>query len=104
MDVHGDLKLIYVATGNSVAVCRAIEDCGKRGAVRVIATDARRELRPYVENRIVIGILDQHLHDQGRLAVNTLYRYLTENALEREDISLPPTLLLKSAILKKWDE
>ena len=104
MEVHGDLKLIYVATGNSVAVCRAIEDCGKRGSVRVIATDARRELRPYVENRIVIGILDQHLRDQGRLAVNILYRYLTENVLEREDISLPPTLLLKSAILKKWDE
>ena len=101
---HRDLKLIYVATGNSVAVCRAIGDCGKRGDVHVIATDARRELRPYVESGIVIGILDQHLHDQGRLAVNILYRYLAESVLEREDIALPPTLLLKSAILKKWAE
>lgn len=100
---YADLKLIYVATGNSVAVCRAIEDCGKRGEIRVIATDARRQLRPYVEDRTVVGILDQHLHDQGRLAVNILYRYLTENVLERDDVALPPTLLLNSAILKKWE-
>lgn len=101
---NGQLRLIYAATGNSVAVCRAICDCGMAGRIRVIATDARRELAPYVENGTVIGVLSQHLHSQGSIAVNVLYRYLTENALEQDQVLLSPTLLLRSAILKKWEK
>lgn len=100
---NAHLELIYVATGNSVAVCRAIRDCGAAGRVRVIATDARRELKPFVEDGTVIGVLSQHLHTQGSIAVNVLFRYLTENVLEQDEVLLSPTLLLKSTILKKWE-
>lgn len=93
------LRLIYVATGNSVAVCRAICDCGVQERVKVIATDVLDDLKPYAEAGIVIGALDQHFEAQGTAAVNTLYRYLTEGILDSKDLKIAPSLLLHSGIL-----
>lgn len=99
-----DLKLIYVATGNSIAVCRAICDSGMQGKVRLIATDVPRELEDYVKNGIVIGVLGQHLHTQGAMAVKTLYNYLTEGFLGEDEIKIAPDLMLRSAILNRMEE
>ena len=98
-----ELKLIYAATGNSVAVCRAICESGMQGKVRVIATDARRELREYVEKGVVIAVLGQHLHTQGEMAVKALYNYLSEGVLNQDEIKIAPDLMLKSAILSRWE-
>lgn len=95
------LELIYVATGNSVAVCKGIEDSGKQGRVHVLATDVLEELRPYVENGTVIGVLDQHFEQQGTEAVNLLYRYLTEGVLDSREIRVAPGILLHSGILSQ---
>lgn len=103
LDQRPGLKLIYAATGNSVAVCRAICESGMQGRVRVIATDARRELRSYVENGVVIAVLGQHLHTQGEVAVKTLYNYLSEGVLNGDEIKIAPELMLKSAILNRWE-
>ncbi len=91
-------KVIYVATGNSVAVCRAICDHAKEQDVRVIATDIPNGLLPFVENRIVIGVLHQHLEQIGSTAVYELYRYLTEGVPFSREIRIAPSLLLQSAI------
>lgn len=98
------LKLIYVATGNSIAVCRAICESGRQNEVRVIATDVPRELYTYVENGVVVGVLGQHLHTQGAVAVKTLYNYLTEGVLDEDEIKIAPDLMLRSAILSKWNK
>lgn len=96
-----ELRLIYVATGNSVAVCRAVEDCGARGRVQVIATDIPRELYPYVERGVVIAALGQHLHTQGETAVKTLYNYLREGVMPADEIKIAPELMLRSSILSR---
>lgn len=96
------LRLIYVATGNSIGVCRAIEDAGRTGEMRVIATDLPRELEPFVRMGLVTATLNQHLREQGHRAVRVLYRYLTEGAIERTEIRFAPELLLKSAMLEMW--
>lgn len=98
------LRLIYVATGNSVAVCRGICDCGMEGRIKVIATDVLVELEPYAKNGTVIGALDQHFEMQGTVAVNTLYRYLTEGTLDQRDLRIAPSLLLNSSILAQIHE
>lgn len=94
-----DLALLYVATGNSVAVCRAVCDCGRESAVRVIATDLPEGLAPYVRNRIVIGVLDQHLQDIGARAVYALYCHLAEGTVCPREEKIAPSLLLYSAIV-----
>lgn len=98
------LQLIYVATGNSVAVCKGINDCGKQGRIRVVATDVLEELRPYVQNGTVIGVLDQHFEEQGTVAVNTLYQYLSEGTLKSREIRVAPSLLLHSGILERMQK
>lgn len=95
------LRLIYVATGNSVAVCKAIYDCNRQQTVRVIATDLPCGLRPYIESGIVIGALDQHLEEQGEAAVTTLYQYLTEGTLNSNEIKIAPSVLLQSGMLSR---
>ena len=95
------LRLIYVATGNSVAVCRAVCDCGKERNVRVIATDVLTDLRPYVESGLVVGVLDQHMDEQGAMAVSILYQYLSEGTMESKEIKIAPSVLLQSCILNQ---
>ncbi len=98
------LKLIYVATGNSVAVCKAITDAGREDMVKVIATDVIAETKKYVENDIIIGVLDQHLKKQGKVAINTLYQYLSEGFIKEDIIKITPGLLLKSGILNAIEQ
>lgn len=98
-----ELRLIYVATGNSVAVCQCINDHNLQGQVQVIATDTPSELQPYVKNGTVIGVLDQRFEQQGAVAVNTLYRYLTEGILKKEETRITPRLLLRSGILDRMN-
>lgn len=95
------LRLIYVATGNSVAVCKAICSCGKQEEIRVIATDLLNGLQPYIEQGIVIGTLDQHFEEQGAVAVTTLYQYLAEGVLPQAEIKIAPSVLLQSGMLEK---
>ena len=94
---YPQLRLIYVATGNSVAVCRAICDHGKQ------AEDLLGGLQNYIKQGIVIGALDQHLEEQGAVAVTTLYQYLTEGTLESSEIKIAPSVLLQSGMLEQFD-
>ena len=100
---YPQLRLIYVATGNSVAVCRAICDHGRQAEVQVIATDLLGGLQNYIKQGIVIGALDQHLEEQGAVAVTTLYQYLTEGTLESSEIKIAPSVLLQSGMLEQFD-
>lgn len=96
-----NLRSIYVATGNSVAVCRAVQDSGKEQEIRIIATDVLPDLRPYVESGVVVGVLDQHMGEQGAQAVSILYQYLSEGTLESKEIKVSPSILLQSSILQQ---
>ena len=94
-----NLKLIYVATANSLAVCRAVHACKKQGDVHVVATDVLKGIEPFVEDGTVMAILDQCLQKQGETSVKVLYKYLTEAVVNREEINVAPRLLLRSNIL-----
>ena len=51
----------------------------------------------------MIGVLDQRFEQQGAVAVNTLYRYLTEGILKKEETRITPRLLLRSGILDRMN-
>ena len=46
-----------------------------------------------------MGILDQHMDEQGATAISILHQYLSEGTLEDREIKIPPTVLLQSGIL-----
>lgn len=73
---HPDLRVIYVTAHGQHGVCRAIEQAGRFGQVRVIAYDMTPQNRvDLAENRIAF-ILDQNAAVQGRAPLEILRDYL----------------------------
>ena len=90
------LKLIYVATGRAMSVCKAIKDAGREGDLKVLITDNIYEgLEEYIESGIIIGAVNQHAEQQGRDSFLTMYEYLTEKKLYKDgQIRIEPSLAL----------
>ena len=94
-----DLELIYIATSNSVAVCKVLESCDPEQRIRIIATDVFDELIPYIHNGRVIASINQDLRRMGVLAVEQSYKLLFKNEECVENIKIEPILMLRTNIL-----
>ena len=93
-----DIGGIYVATGNSLAVCSTLTEFG-RTDVPVIATDLFDNILPYMQSRMIRGIIFQDPVKQGKTAIEVCYRYLTSRKMPKSDIYINPSLLLRSNVL-----
>jgi len=91
-----DVGGIYIATGNSEAVCRAITELGLQQNIRVVATDVFPDIREYVDSGVISGVIYQNPIRQGELAVACLYQCISERVLPSA-ATVTPTLLLKSS-------
>jgi LacI family transcriptional regulator len=91
-----ELGGIYVATGNSLSVCKCIEENNMNDNVNIIATDIFLELEKYVIDNIVKGIIFQDPILQGELAIKTLYKYLVFKDYCEPNILIRPQLILKN--------
>jgi len=89
------LNVIYVATGNSVAVCKSIIDMGAFDGVKVIGTDIFPDVCPYVESGLIIGLIYQNPIRMGRMSVSAIYNAVSGEQPERE-ILVYPQLVLRS--------
>lgn len=92
---HAKVGGIYIATGNSVAVCRCLKENDRRD-IRIVGTDVFEEIKGYVEDGTISGIIFQDPVKQGRCAVRTLYRYLVEHEKVEKEILVAPQIVLKS--------
>jgi ABC-type sugar transport system substrate-binding protein len=93
-----DIGAIYVATGNSSAVCKCIEDSGFVGKVKVVATDIFSEQIEYMNKGIIVATIHQNPELQGKLALRAVYSYLSEGILPEETILVTPQLALRSNV------
>lgn len=100
---HPHLGGIYINTANSVPILRAIEECGKLGKIKVIATDLFTELADLIESGGVFATLNQRPHTQGKLAFEVLSRYLMSGATPRRKIRLTPHIVLRSNLALMMD-
>jgi LacI family transcriptional regulator len=87
---------IYINTANSVPVLRAIEENGMWGRVRLITTDLFNELVPLIESGKILATLYQRPFTQGKLAFETLCRYLVEGIQPEPITRLAPHIILRS--------
>lgn len=82
---HPDLAGIYVPSHGQQGVCRAIEEEGRKGKVRVIAYDLNAPNKELLENGSLSFVLDQEAFEQGCRPPQILCDYLLyHKAPERE--------------------
>ena len=72
-----DLSCIYVASHGQQGVCRAVEEEGRKGQVRVIAFDLNDINRRLLQEDSLSFVLDQGAFEQGYQPPYLLYEYLT---------------------------
>lgn len=87
---------IYISTANSLAVVRAIEELGLLGRIPVVTSDLFPELVPLIESGAVLATLHQRPFTQGKMAFETLARYLLHGLQPKVVTKLPPHIVLRS--------
>jgi LacI family transcriptional regulator len=87
---------IYISTANSMAVIRAVEEVGLLGRIQVVASDLFPELIPLIETGSVFATLHQRPFTQGKIAFETLTRFLIHGSRPRVVTKLAPHIVLRS--------
>lgn len=94
-----DIGGIYVATANSAAVCKYIDENRIKG-VYIVGTDVSPNTCEYMEKEIMHGIIFQDTITQGKVAVRTVIDHLVYKKAIESSFFITPQLLLKSNM--KW--
>jgi LacI family transcriptional regulator len=87
---------IYINTANSIPVLRAIDEAGLWGKLKLVTTDLFSELVPLLESGKIVATLYQRPFTQGKLAFETLCRYLIDGAEPDAITRLAPHIILHS--------
>ncbi len=87
---------IYINTANSVPVLRAIDENHMWERVKLITTDLFAELVPLIESGKILATLYQRPYTQGKLAFETLCRYLVDGVQPDPITRLAPHIILRS--------
>jgi len=89
------MRGLYVSTANSLPVLRAVHEKKRTGQIRVVTTDLFPELTPMIESGEVMATLYQRPFTQGRVAIQSLLRYLIEGARPNLVTRLTPHVVLR---------
>jgi len=87
---------IYINTANSLPVIAAIEKRGLLGRVQLVTTDLFPEIVPLIESRGVLATLHQRPFTQGKMAFETLVRFLADGSKPSTLTRLAPHIVFRS--------
>ena len=93
---HRTMQGLYISTANSLPVLRAIREAGRLDSVRIVVTDLFPELVAEMENGYVMASLYQRPFTQGRIAIQSLLRYLRDNVRPARITKLAPNLVMRA--------
>jgi LacI family transcriptional regulator len=93
---HPNVKGIFVSTVNSLPVLKALEQQGRLGRVTVVTTDLFPALLPYIRRGTVAATVYQRPLAQGRLALHTLFKFLTDGVAPPPRQKVTPLLVMRS--------
>ena len=91
-----NIRGIYVSTANSMPVLRAIGESGRANNVAVITTDLFPELVPFIQSGVVAATIHQRPFNQGRMAFQTLQKFLVEGFTPSPVVKLAPHVVMRS--------
>lgn len=94
---HPEVAGIHIAIDNASSdICRYLTDHHLESRVKVVATGVFPEIRDLMRQDIIQFTLFQNMAEQGRLAVRTLFRYLTEDTHPVHEVLVPPFVAINS--------
>jgi len=93
---HPNVKGIFVSTVNSLPVLKALEQQGRLGRVTVVTTDLFPALLPFIRRGTVAATVYQRPLAQGRLALHTLFKFLTDGTAPPSRQKVTPLLVMRS--------
>ena len=99
LEENPDLRGVYVVAGGLHGVCRALENTGLSGRLRVIGHELTEQTRAHLERGSLSALLDRHCREQGRRAVLLLAEYLTSGQRPDEDPEPVPVSILTRELL-----
>ena len=73
---HPDIAGIYVASNGQEGVCRAVEEEGRKGQIKIIAYDLNEPNMQLLRSDSLSFVLDQEAFEQGYRPPYLLYEYL----------------------------
>jgi len=91
-----DIGGIYIATGNSCGVCKAIMEAGLENKICIVATDVFPEIKEYMDMGLIKGVIYQNPVLQGELAVKKIFKNIAERSEYNDALRVSPSLILKS--------
>lgn len=94
---HPEVGGIFVAIDNSSPdICRYLLDHDLAGRIKVVATGVFPEIGELMRRGVVHCSLFQGTVEQGRLAIRTLFRHLSEGVVPERQLLVPPFVALNS--------
>ena len=96
LQAHKNLQGIYVSTAICLPVCRALEDVGRAGKVKVIGTDLFLEAVPYLLSGTISALMYQRPYVQGQLAVRFVVDHCVNGTPLPAKHPVDPAVVLKS--------
>ncbi len=96
MEQYPDLAGVYIATANSPAICRVIEEKKWNGRLKIVTTDLFQEMIPYLEKGVIHATIFQNPYRQGFEATMLLFRFLVEGVTPPLCHYLEPIVVMKS--------
>lgn len=95
LERHPEIQGLYVSTANSLPVLKAVQKKKLAGSIRIITTDLFSDLAPMIETGAVMATLYQRPFTQGRVAIQSLLRFLIEGARPNPITRLAPHIVLR---------
>ena len=83
---HPALTVVYVVAHGQAGVCRAIEEAGRTGQVKVIAYDLNDPNRQLLRQEKVDFVLDQRAFEQGSRPLHILSDYILFDRVPDTDV------------------
>lgn len=74
------LDAVYLTAGGVAGACRAIEQAGRAGCLRVISNDLTVATRYYLERGTITATIGQQPFEQGYQAVRLLFNYVLDGS------------------------
>lgn len=93
------LTYIYMANHSVPACVDAIQDCGRKGKVRVLSHDLDVEIRGYLRSGDVDFTIDQDLRYQTYQALNVLYRLIAEYKKPEKEFFYSRSAILNAELI-----
>ena len=91
---------LYVSTGNSIAVLRALDALGLTGKVVVVTMDLFPALAGRIQDGAVLASIHQRPRNQGRQAFLALHRFLAEGVCPPSQMRFSPHVVMRGNL--KW--